>query len=402
MKTNIIFVLLLGFVNNILISQEVENQNYIHGKIKVPIIIDQIMTEDYFLDDRRDSNKKIENVTFDIYTQLKKIPIYFWGKGSFKGTSIEEINNLVTIITISGHIDFKTNLGKVKVQQTETKNTKSGICDYKYEYSYNYEYKDLNVNTILPIGTKEKNKNISYFFKPNKNSKLTIKNYKYIEDTKCPKRNYSKEFIYKNINEEYLKEKLTGFGSYFSFNANWNGKTIDETVKESIIIKIVRDEDPNWEPPSTQYLNEDTKIESNSIAVYYDIKGVENSKVISQGMANLLISDLAKIPSLKILERGKINNILQEITLNKSGLVKEATKVENKLMKEEMAVIINVDNTHNKAECKIVSKNKEVLITYSYSNPMYIFEFEKSLLEVLFKEINQQFKLSVDSNIIYR
>lgn len=84
MKTKIIATIFLVLLNNISNSQEIENTNYISGEIKVPIIVDQILIEDYFLEDRRDSNTKYKNVSSDLYTQLKNIPIYFYEKQTFR------------------------------------------------------------------------------------------------------------------------------------------------------------------------------------------------------------------------------------------------------------------------------------------------------------------------------
>jgi hypothetical protein len=146
MKTKIIATIFLVLLNNISNSQEIENTNYISGEIKVPIIVDQILIEDYFLDDRRDSNTKYKNVSSDLYTQLKNIPIYFYEKQTFRGNYIEEVYDLIKEINVTGSINSETNLGTITVQQKETKNVKAhpmNVCDYNYEYSFNYEYKDL-------------------------------------------------------------------------------------------------------------------------------------------------------------------------------------------------------------------------------------------------------------------
>lgn len=401
MKTKILFAVFLGLLNSHTFSQEPNKTNYVQGKINVPIVVDRIETEDHFLDDRRDSNTKYENEIFDISTQLKYIPIYFWGKGTFKGVYKEEIYDLVTEINISGRIDFKTNLGVVNIQQTETKNAKSGVCDYDYKYSYNYEYKNLKVSTVLPIGSKEKDKTTSYFFKPNENTKLTLINYIYTEDTKCPKRNFTKNLIFKNINEEYLKEKLSSHWSYFSFNVNWNGKTIDDLIKEDVKITKVRDEDLNWVPPCISYLSEGTETEPNSVGIYYEVSGIKDSDVISKGMAALLTANLAKVSELKILERGHINKIKEEFELSESGLVKEDSKVLNNLMKEEIAVIVNVDVEKKQVKANVVSKNKEILIEGKYLETIYVFNFQNLLDKIIIDEINEQFNMNVNPKVIF-
>lgn len=413
MKTKIIATIFLVLLNNISNSQEIENTNYISGEIKVPIIVDQILIEDHFLDDRRDSNTRYENASFDIYTQLNNIPIYFYGKQTFRGKYIEEVYDLITEINLNGSINSETNLGTITVQQKETKNVKAhpmNVCDYDYEYSFNYEYKDLKVIKGIEFGN-QKDKNVSYLFKPSENTKLTVNNYKYIEDTKCPNRNYSKEFVFKNIKEEYLKEKLNSHWSYFTFTIQWNGKTIKDLIKESISITKIRDEDPNWEPPSTPYLREGIEAEPNSIAIYpTSIKIVNvnnpNFKGLEKGFPALLIADLSKVPNLKVLERQKINEILQEIDLSESGLVKEDSKVENNLMKEEMAVIVKLEIDAGKltfnTKCYVQSKNKEITLSTANLPLKEMFGIQKSITKLIIEEANNQFNMNTDSEIIFR
>lgn len=399
MKTKIVIIIFFAFLQGTSFSQAIDNPNYISGKIKVPVIVNQIFITDHLLDDKRDSKKKNENVSLDIYTQLKNIPIYFLENGFFKGASIEELNNVVTVIKISGSINPKTNLGVINIHQIETKNTKSGVCDYEYEYSYNYEYKDLRVNTILPIGNKQKNKSTSYFFKSDKDTKLTVHNYKYFEDTSCPKRNYSKEYMYKSINKEYLIEKLSSHWSYFSFNINWNGKLMKDILQENKTISVIRGEDPNWEPLYSIKFNKNTETEPNSIGVYSNLENLDKNSIIStNGIVALLIADLAKISGLKVLERANIDKIIQEINLSDSGLVTEESKVKNKLLKEQMSVIIKIDEKNNKSECRIVSKNKEVLITYQNYDFQKFFPIKQNYLTLIIKEIKEQFDISTTKN----
>lgn len=416
MKTKILFIAFLGLLNSFLFSQEPDNPNYITGNIQVPIVVDQIMTEDHFLDDRRDSNTKDDNVSYGIYTQFKFIPIYLRKKGSFHGFYIEEVNDLVTVIAISGRINYETNLGVISVTQTETKNVKAhpmNVCDYDYEYCYTYNYKNLKIVKGVVFGNQKDNK-VSYLFKPGKNTKLTVSKYKYIEDEKCPKRAFSKEFIYKNINEKNLKGKLTQIFPYFTFTVYSDGKTLGDIIKEYITVTQVRGEDPNWEPPANRYLKNAIGTEPNSIGVYSSnikITNVNNPELqkgykgLEKGIPALMIADLSKIPGLKILERENLDKIVQEIELSKSGLVKENSKVDNNLMKEEIAIIIGSEidakNNQIKVKCNIISKNKEILITTNYLPNREIFAIQKEIIKEIIKEVNKQFNLNIDPEIIF-
>lgn len=401
MKTKIIATIFLVLLNNISNSQEIENMNYISGEIKVPIIVDQILIEDHFLDDRRDSNTRYENVSFDIYTQLNNIPIYFYGKQTFRGKYIEEVYDLITEINVTGSINSETNLGTITVQQKETKNVKAhpmNVCDYDYEYSFNYDYKDLKVIKGIEFGN-QKDKNLSYLFKPSENTKLTVSNYKYIEDTKCPNRNYSKEFIFKNIKEEYLKEKLNSHWSYFTFTIQWDGNTIKDLIKESTSITKIRDEDPNWEPLSSTFSKKSSDSEPNSLAIYFNYNDFdENSKKIIKNNLALFEIELIKLPTVKVLNRDNINELIFEHKLSESGLVKEEYIIENNLWKEEIAVIIQPDIKNKIITCKISSKYKELEIkTENYMPSATTIYLENFFYNFINKEVFQQFKLNSSS-----
>ena len=223
MKLKNLWILFFGLLNCVLIAQE--NQNYISGKINAPIIIDRIIEENHLLDDRRDSKQIYENVTEELYTSLKSIPIEFDGD-YFKGRTSSNTYGLIETTRIEGWLDLERNISNVVVAFTRTKNGKSNICDYFLDYSYEINYKNLKVREQKPIGAIDKNITL-FYFEPSAKTNLTINNYKYIEKTNCPKRNSSKEFVYKKINEDYLKEKLSSHWSYFRFTVNWNGTIVN-------------------------------------------------------------------------------------------------------------------------------------------------------------------------------
>jgi hypothetical protein len=387
-----ILILLLGLISLNTFSQ---SKNIISGKINVPLIVDEVNIEDHFLDDRRDSNTKKENVTFQIYTDLKNTPIYFTNSGkSFQGSLYENKYNVVTELLIQGKINPDSMLGSITIKQKQTKNVKSGVCDYDYIYSYTYEYKNLNVRKQLPIGSKQKNATTMFFFTPKKDTKLAIKSFKYIEDTKCPKRNYSKEIIKKRINQKYLNEKLSSNWAYFRFNVNWDGRTFRDIIEESTTVTKLRGEVKDWNPPSSQFSKNNREFEPNSIAIYFDYTDFDET--LKKSIRNTLIleeSELGKNSVVKVLNRDHLNNLLFEYKLSDSGLVKEESIIENKLMKEEIAIIIKPDINKKLITCNIASKSKNLEIktgnyipseTSSYIN----FFFTNYIIY----ELNEQFK----------
>ncbi len=70
-------------------------------------------------------------------------------------------------------------------------------------------------------------------------------------------------------------------------------------------------------------------IEENTLAVlnFQSHKDTE-SAVISKGLTAMIITDLSKVPELKVVEREKMQALLQEIRLAQTGLVDEDTAVE--------------------------------------------------------------------------
>lgn len=81
--------------------------------------------------------------------------------------------------------------------------------------------------------------------------------------------------------------------------------------------------------------------EPNSIAVFtFNNRGDDKYAVFAKGITALVITDLAQVPGLKVLERQKISKVLSELKLSKSGLVSEDTKVRaGKLMKAEKLIM---------------------------------------------------------------
>lgn len=89
-----------------------------------------------------------------------------------------------------------------------------------------------------------------------------------------------------------------------------------------------------------QYLSRNPP-EPNSVAVApFDNRGEPQFDSLSKGLAALIISDLAKVPGMKVLERQKIHKLIDEIKLSQSGLVEEETAVRaGRILRSENLVI---------------------------------------------------------------
>lgn len=81
--------------------------------------------------------------------------------------------------------------------------------------------------------------------------------------------------------------------------------------------------------------------EPNSIAVQPFVnRSSADYAPLAKGIAAMIISDLSKVPGLKVLERQKVQRILDEIRLGDSGLVDEAARVRaGRLMRAEKVVV---------------------------------------------------------------
>ena len=76
---------------------------------------------------------------------------------------------------------------------------------------------------------------------------------------------------------------------------------------------------------------------------FIQTQGDPKYQVLSKGITAMIITDLASIPGLKVLERSRIQKLIDEIKLSQSGLVDEegiAVRA-GKIMKAEKMVMGN-------------------------------------------------------------
>jgi hypothetical protein len=83
------------------------------------------------------------------------------------------------------------------------------------------------------------------------------------------------------------------------------------------------------------------KPEPNTIAVQaFTNRGDPAYAALAKGIAAMVITDLSKIPGLKVLERQKVQKLMDEISLNQSGLVSQDSLVKaGRLMRAEKVVV---------------------------------------------------------------
>ena len=105
---------------------------------------------------------------------------------------------------------------------------------------------------------------------------------------------------------------------------------IAEKIKAEINIAMQNEAKLSQSPP----------VPSSIAVIPFNNKGSEKFKSISMGLAAMLISDLSKVPGLKILERIKIQKILDEIKLSQSGLIDSNSSIRaGRLLKSEKMVM---------------------------------------------------------------
>lgn len=116
---------------------------------------------------------------------------------------------------------------------------------------------------------------------------------------------------------------------------------IAEKVKEDVEVAMANEAKLSSQPP-----------EPNSVAVPpLNNKGSDKFESISKGLAAMMISDLSKVPGLKVLERTKIQKLMDEIKLSQTALVDKNSAVRGgRIIKAEKMVI--GDYTVNEQEGK--------------------------------------------------
>jgi tetratricopeptide (TPR) repeat protein len=83
------------------------------------------------------------------------------------------------------------------------------------------------------------------------------------------------------------------------------------------------------------------KPEPNTIAVQaFTNRGDPAYAALAKGIAAMVITDLSKIPGLKVLERQKVQKLADEVSLNQSGLVSQDSLVKaGRMMRAEKVVV---------------------------------------------------------------
>ncbi|RPJ13716.1 MAG: tetratricopeptide repeat protein [Desulfobacteraceae bacterium] len=103
------------------------------------------------------------------------------------------------------------------------------------------------------------------------------------------------------------------------------------------------------------------KPDSNTVAVcyYQDLSPDKSLRAFQKGLASMVITDLSKIKSLKVVERVRLQALLEEMKLGQTGIVdpKTAPRV-GKLLGAENLVVGNLSSGSIKAVTTLASSGK--------------------------------------------
>ncbi|MEW5789861.1 MAG: CsgG/HfaB family protein [Pseudomonadota bacterium] len=105
---------------------------------------------------------------------------------------------------------------------------------------------------------------------------------------------------------------------------------IHETLKDEIKRAVAAEAALSAAPP-----------EPGTVAVLPFVnRGDAAQAVLSKGLTAMVISDLSKVPGIKVLERAKLQKLIEEMQLSESGLVDEKSAIRaGKLMKAEKIML---------------------------------------------------------------
>ena len=105
---------------------------------------------------------------------------------------------------------------------------------------------------------------------------------------------------------------------------------IQQTLKDEIQRALAAEASISNSPP-----------EAGSVAVLpFMNRGDPAQATLSKGLTAMVISDLSKIPDLKVLERAKLQKLLDEMKLSDSGLVEQKSAIRaGRLMKAEKIML---------------------------------------------------------------
>lgn len=186
-----------------------------------------------------------------------------------------------------------------------------------------------------------------------------------------------------------------------------NGKLIDVLLGVSLVVmiaasdvsarQVVTQQDREW---AEQTVKQEKALQAqpvpNSVAILYFTNKTELDELnpIQKGLAIMLITDLAKVEGLRIVERARLEALVSEINLGREGLTEPADKVRmGKFLRAEHAVggdLLKGALSDFKVNSSLLDITQEEV----FGNPQVegkilfeLFKMEKELLFEIVKEL---------------
>jgi TolB-like protein len=145
--------------------------------------------------------------------------------------------------------------------------------------------------------------------------------------------------------------------------------------------------------------------EPNTLAVLNFVPGTDTlSPVLSKGLTAMVITDLAKVPQLKVVEREKMQALLQEVRLGQTGVIDEKTALSTGKLLRARSIVRGDLSGVQKEQVKIASSVTETLNgsdlgrQEAEGSAQDLFKMEKQIVFGILKSLGIE-KESLDSNV---
>jgi hypothetical protein len=204
----------------------------------------------------------------------------------------------------------------------------------------------------------------------------SVEVYKYNYTKTSSSRNYNKSLTrtFKHVNNELLP----GLEDIFRFRIKLS---IDGPPSYMLYVEDLPQDDPDYSLFLSERQNGEIQVELNSVAIYNNYEGLDKSSTfkINQDI-NLLTMELLKASVKNVYARIKMDKIQQEAELSELGLTTEEGKVRsNRLLKEEVALLVKIDLPNKNIEYKILSKKgAKIVSVYNVTEEHYSCAYTKA------------------------
>jgi len=311
-------------------------ENIIWAKISVTLIVDITEETDYSHPGMQDLVKNFPSALSTININLLNCPLRIFGnrfQGSYRNSYYPYDSTWFDGTVSQDRMMLKELAISRRILYQDDRNEMSEILDVILQ--------DLPMHNGICTFDKE-------------NSSISVPAYTSKKVTSSKHQTFRRTVIFREID----------YGPILNHSGNWNFRiriNMEGPSSYLILIHDVRGEDTLWAPPVASLLNENVPEEPGSVGIYPDIYSQDPQEIsLIRGTVSMLSANLSKTQGLKILERMNLQKILKEIELSQSGLIKEEPRVQSRLMKEEVSVILKMEFSREiqefQMDCMITSR----------------------------------------------